>query len=51
MERREEFKEFEEFKELAFTIRSRFEALNPATPETLSPPSFYAAFRSQKSPP
>jgi hypothetical protein len=39
-ERREEFKEFEEFKELPFTIRSRFEALDPATPELLSPTGF-----------
>jgi hypothetical protein len=40
MERREEFKEFEEFKELALTIRSWFEALDPATPESLSPTGF-----------
>jgi hypothetical protein len=31
-----EFKEFAEFKELAFTIRSPFEAPVPATPETLT---------------
>jgi hypothetical protein len=44
MERTEEFKESEEFKELAFTIRSRFAAFDSATPENVRPDGFYAAF-------
>jgi hypothetical protein len=45
MERTEEF---EEFKELAFTIRSRFKAFDSATPESVKPDGFYAAFRPEK---